>query len=75
MIGLSACDTFSCNARKVSQTEKLGVLSPALVASDKWAACTAFDRGRKACDNFVTIFQRIQRKSAVVLAMAGGYNL
>lgn len=27
------------------------------------------------CDNFVTIFRRIQRRSAVVLAMAGGYNL
>ena len=26
-------------------------------------------------DNFVTIFQRIQRNSAVVLAMTGSYNL
>ncbi len=31
--------------------------------------------GKLVCDNFVTIFQRIQPKSSVVLAMAGGYNL
>ena len=29
----------------------------------------------RCCDNFVTIFRRNRPKSAVVLAMAGGYNL
>lgn len=36
------------------------------------ASCNHVDPG---CDKFVTIFRRNWPKSAVVLAMAGGYNL
>ena len=35
----------------------------------------ASDHVDQGCDNFVTIFQRIQPKSAAVLAMAGGYKM
>jgi hypothetical protein len=67
MVGDTTSNAFRCSERLFLAIEQNQIRNHPVVL--------VRNVGTLVCDNFVTIFRRNQRKSAVVFAMAGGYNL